>query len=211
MSTSPYPDFPHEAFTKQDSGDDLAFYAPPRLVTHIDEGATAALTQLYRKLLPEGGRLLDLMSSWISHLPSDRSYAEVVGHGMNVVELEANPRLTGSFVQNLNQDPLLPLGDHTFDAALCCVGVQYLQQPLVVFAEALRVLTPGSRCIVSFSNRCFPTKAVAIWRSLDMRGHAALVRLYLERAGFTDVSAQLLTDGTAGDPLVAITGHAPQL
>ena len=210
MNEPPFPDFPREAFAKQDTGDDLAFYAPPRLVTHIDEGATAALTQLYRQLLPEGGRLLDLMSSWVSHLPSDRIYAEVVGHGMNAVELEANPRLTRWFVQNLNQDPLLPLGDHALDAALCCVGVQYLQQPLVVFAEVRRVLTPGSPYIVSFSNRCFPTKAVAIWRSLDLRGHAALVRLYLERAGFTDVSAQLLADGTAGDPLVAMIGHAPQ-
>lgn len=210
MSDAPFPELPPEAFAKQDTGDDLSFYAPPRLVTHIDEGATAALTQAYRTLLPEGGRLLDLMSSWVSHLPSDRNYAEVVGHGMNAVELEANPRLTWSFVQNLNQKPLLPLADHAFDAALCCMGVQYLQQPLVVFAEVRRLLMPGSPYIVSYSNRCFPTKAVAIWRSLDIRGQAALVKVYLERAGFTDVSAQLLSDGTAGDPLVAVIGHAPQ-
>ena len=116
------------------------------------------------------------MSSWISHLPSDRIYTEVVGHGMNAVELGANPRLTRRFVQNLNEDPLLPLGDHAFDAAQCCVGVKYLQQPPVVFAEVRRALTPSSPCTVSFSNRCFPTKAVAIWRSLDMRGHAAQTR-----------------------------------
>jgi len=133
----------------------------------------------------------------------------VVGHGMNAVELEANPRLTRWFVQNLNQTPVLPIRDRTFDAAVCCVGVQYLQQPLVVFAEVRRVLMPAAPFIVSFSNRCFPTKAVAIWQSLDRRGHAALVRLYLERAGFTEIGAQLLTDGTACDPLVAVTGRAP--
>lgn len=90
MSDPSFPDFPPEAFAKQDMGDDLAFYAPPRLVTHIDAGATAALTQFYRTLLPTGGRLLDLMSSWVSHLPEDHEYAEVVGHGMNAAELEAN-------------------------------------------------------------------------------------------------------------------------
>jgi hypothetical protein len=209
MSDPSFPALPPEAFAKQDTGDDLAFYAPPRLVMHIDEGAVAALTQLYRKLLPAGGRLLDLMSSWVSHLPDDRNYAEVVGHGMNATELEANPRLARWFVQNLNQDPVLPLGDEMFDAAMACVGVQYLQQPLAVFAEVRRVLTPGAPFIVSFSDRCFPTKAVAIWRALDTGGQAALVKVYLERAGFTNIGASLLADGIAGDPLVAVIGVTP--
>ena len=210
MNTAAFPELPPEAFAKQDTGDDLAFYAPPRLVTHIDEGAVAALTQLYRKQLPAGGRVLDLMSSWVSHLPDDREYAEIVGHGMNAVELEANPRLTRWFVQNLNQDPVIPLDDQAFDAAMACVGVQYLQQPLAVFAEVLRVLAPGAPFIVSFSNRCFPTKAVAVWRALDTGGQAALVKLYLERAGFTNISANLLTDGVVGDPLVAVIGFTPR-
>lgn len=210
MSSAPFPEFPPEAFAKQDTGDDLAFYAPPRLVTHIDESAVAALEGFYRRLLPDGGRLLDLMSSWVSHLPSDRAYAEVVGHGMNAVELDANPRLTRWFVQNLNDNPVLPLGDRACDAAMACVGVQYLQQPLAVFAEVRRVLVPGAPFIVSFSNRCFPTKAVAIWRALDIGGHAALVKLYLERAGFTGVTAHSLADGTVSDPLVAVVGLAPQ-
>lgn len=210
MKDHAFPELPPEAFAKQDTGDDLAFYAPPRLVRHIDEGAVAALTQLYRTRLPAGGRLLDLMSSWVSHLPDDLEYAEVVGHGMNAVELEANPRLTRWFVQNLNQDPVLQLGDQAFDAAMACVGVQYLQQPLTVFAEVRRVLAPGAPFIVSFSNRCFPTKAVAIWRALDTSGQAALVKLYLERAGFTNISADLLSDGVTGDPLVAVIGLAPQ-
>lgn len=208
MSDTLFPEFPPEAFSKEDTGDDIAFYAPPRLVTHIDDNAVAALESFYRRLLPDGGRLLDLMSSWVSHLPGDRNYTEVVGHGMNATELEANPRLSRWFVQNLNHDPVLGLGDQTFDAAMACVGVQYLQQPLAVFAEVRRVLAPGAPFIVSFSNRCFPTKAVAIWRALDTSGHAALIKLYLERTGFTGVSATMLTDGTAGDPLVAVVGRA---
>lgn len=211
MTAAPFPDFPPEAFAKQDNGDDLTFYAPPRLVTHIDEAAVAALESFYRRMLPQGGRLLDLMSSWVSHLPADHAYAEVIGHGMNAAELDANPRLTRSFVQNLNQNPQLPLEARMFDAAMACVGVQYLQQPLAVFAEVRRVLVPGAPFIVSFSNRCFPSKAVAIWRALDRAGHTALVKLYLERAGFTDVCAYPLMDGTVSDPLVAVVGHAPPL
>ena len=208
MTHDPLPELPAGAFAKQDMGDDLAFYAPPRLVTHIDEGAVAALTARYRDLIPAGARVLDLMSSWVSHLPADRSYAGVVGHGMNAAELAANPRLDHRFVQDLNRDPVLPLEDGSFDAALCCVGAQYLQQPVAVFAEVRRVLTPGGPFVVSFSNRCFPTKAVAIWRSLDTGGHAALIRLYLERAGFGQVTAEVLADGRASDPLIAVVGLA---
>jgi len=208
MTDEPFPELPPDAFAKQDTGDDLAFYAPPRLVTHIDETATAALTDFYRTTLPNGGRMLDLMSSWVSHLPDDHTYAAVVGHGMNAEELGANMRLSRSFVQDLNQDPTLPLDDRSHDAALCCVGVQYLQRPSEVFADVRRVLVAGAPFVVSFSNRCFPTKAVAIWRALDTKGHAALVELYLERAGFADVKVDLLADGRTSDPLVAVTGRA---
>ena len=207
MIDAPLPELPPGAFAKQDTGDDLAFYAPPRLVTHLDESAVAALTGHYRTLLPDGGRVLDLMSSWVSHLPPDRAYA-VVGHGMNAEELAANPRLDRWFVQNLNRDAALPLADRSFGAALCCVGVQYLQQPLAVFAEVRRVLTPGAPFIVSFSNRCFPTKAIAIWRALGSDGHAALVRLYLERTGFAPITVEILANGPGSDPLIAVTGRA---
>lgn len=202
------PELPPDAFDRIDEGDDGAFYAPPRLVTHIDDAAIAALTECYRGLLPEGGAVLDLMSSWVSHLPPETSLGECVGHGMNAEELAANPRLTRWFVQDLNRDPALPLEDAHFDAALCCVSVQYLQRPVEVFAEVRRVLRPGAPFVVSFSNRCFWTKAVAIWRSLDIPRQAGLVGLYAERAGFASVEAKLLADGRSGDPLVAVIARA---
>ena len=208
MDGDELPELPARAFAKLDDGDDLAFYGAPRLVTHIDEAAVEALTGLYRALLPAGGRVLDLMSSWVSHLPEDRAYAEVVGHGMNAMELAANPRLTRFFVQDFNRQPVLPLGDAGFDAALCCVGVQYLQRPVTVFRDVRRVLTKTAPFVVTFSNRCFPTKAVMIWRSFDMRQQATLVRLYLERAGFEDILVEVLKDGRESDPLIAVTGRA---
>ena len=201
------PELPPGAFLKDDGGDDSDFYAPARLVTHIDEPATRALTAYYRATLPGGGVLLDLMSSWVSHRPPELAFTEVIGQGMNAEELRTNPRLSRSFVQDLNRNPILPLEADSCYAALCCVGVQYLQRPLEVFAEILRVLRPGAPFIVSFSNRCFPTKAVAIWRSLDAIGHATLVQLYLQRTGFRDISTEVLRDGSENDPLIAITGR----
>ena len=201
-------DLPPQAFTKQDEGDDLAFYAPPRLVAHIDDSAIAALTSFYRHRLPTGARLLDMMSSCVSHLPDDRSYAHVVGHGMNVEELLANPRLDQWFVQDINVRPTMALADQAFNAVLCCVGVQYLQRPFEVFAEVRRTLVPDGPFIVSYSNRCFPTKAVAIWRTLSMKDQASLISNYMNRSGFHDVEAHVLADGSSSDPLVIVIGLA---
>src|SRR5580692_13033697 len=131
---------PQGAFAKIDAEEDELFYEPPRLVCHIDEGAIAALTEFYRVALPAGGVLLDLMSSWVSHLPPEIDYAEVIGHGMNATELAANPRLTRWLVQNLNRDTTLPLADTSVDAAMVCVSIQYLQRPVEVLREAVRVL-----------------------------------------------------------------------
>src|SRR5579871_1515704 len=121
------PAFPRGAFRKMDSEDDAAFYAAPRFVTHIDDIAIAALTQFYRERLPAGGRILDLMSSWVSHLPPEIVFDAVIGHGMNAEELAANPRLSRFFVQNLNRDSNLPLQDAVLDAITICVSIQYLE------------------------------------------------------------------------------------
>jgi SAM-dependent methyltransferase len=142
-------DFPPDAFHKADITDDALFYAPPRLVTPIDERATEALTAFYREILPSGGVFLDLMSSRVSHLPEEMETAGVIGHGMNARELDANPRLTRRFVKDLNQSSVLPIKDASLDAALCCVGVQYLLRPVEVFREVARTLRPRSPFIVS--------------------------------------------------------------
>ena len=199
---------PAWAFEKEDAGDDGEFYAFARLVTHIDEGAIAALTAFYREQLPPGGAVLDLMSSWVSHLPDDIAYAEVIGHGMNAEELAANPRLTRWFVQDLNREPALPLRPSSLDGAMICVAIQYLQRPVETLSSVQSVLKPGAPLIVSFSNRFFPTKAVAVWRALDDGGHAALVAAYLEAAGFAHVTPHLLADGRTSDPLIAVVGRA---
>ena len=199
---------PRGALTRLDDEDDEVFYEPPRLVCHIDEGAIAALTGFYRDVLPPGGVLIDLMSSWVSHLPPEIEYAEVIGLGMNTAELAANPRLNRWFIQNLNRETSLPLGDASLDAAMICVSIQYLQQPLAVLREIARALRPGAPLVVSFSNRCFWTKAVAIWRSLDDEGHAHLVERYLRGAGFPRIETHRLAEWVedVSDPMFAVIG-----
>ncbi len=197
---------PARAFDKQDPAPDPAFYAQPRFVTHIDDEAIAAVTQLYRTTLPPGGAILDLMSSWVSHLPEDVTYASVVGHGMNAAELGANPRLQRWFVQDLNAEPTLPLEAESFDAACLCVSVQYLQRPVEVFREAARVVRPGAPFVVSFSNRCFPTKAIKLWQALRGPEQQALVAAYMQAAGFARIAGHSHLP-KRGDPLWAVVGH----
>ena len=201
------PELPRQAFDKRDRSPDPVFYAEPRLVTHIDAGAIAAVTALYRQELPPGGTILDLMSSWISHLPEEIAFAGVTGHGMNATELAANGRLTARFVRDLNAEPVLPLEDASFDGACLCVSVQYLQRPVAVFAEVRRVLRAGAPFVVTFSNRCFPTKAVAIWQALEGHEQQELVALYMQRAGFPTLEASEIVPET-GDPLWAVIGRA---
>ncbi|MGI4864000.1 MAG: methyltransferase domain-containing protein [Janthinobacterium lividum] len=200
-------DLPPQAFTRRDEAPDQEFYRFERLVTHIDAAAVAAVTQLYRQFLPAGGAVLDLMSSWVSHLPAEMQYSRVAGLGMNARELAQNPRLTDRLVQNLNEQPHLPYADAEFDGAGICVSVQYLTRPAEVFAELARVLRPGAPLVVTFSNRCFPNKAVYAWQALDDRGHVALVQQYFAAGGFepTEVFAH---QPKYGDPLFGIVGRA---
>jgi SAM-dependent methyltransferase len=148
------PDLPAEAFRRYDETPDEEFYAVPRLVTHIDDGAIRAVTQLYRELFPPGGGILDLMSSWVSHLPPEIEYERVVGLGMNEEELRRNPRLDSYVVQNLNADPRLPFPNGEFDGCGICVSIDYLTRPVEVLREVGRVLKPGAPVVITFSNGC---------------------------------------------------------
>jgi SAM-dependent methyltransferase len=202
------PGLPAAAFRKADTAPDAEFYAYPRFVNHIDEGAIAAVTAIYRAVLPADGEILDLMSSWVSHLPADLIYRSVTGLGMNAEELAANPCLTSRVVQDLNAAPRLPFADNSFDGAGICVSVQYLERPVDVFREVHRVLRPGAPFVISFSNRCFPTKAVAIWQMLSGAQQQQLVGAYMKAAGFETLGNRAAVP-PYGDPLWAVIGYRP--
>ncbi len=203
------PGIPAGAFRRSDESPDEEFYSTPRLVTHIDDRAIAAVTQLYRELFPASGIILDLMSSWVSHLPSEVEYGRVVGLGMNEEELRRNPRLDEQAVQNLNRNPMLPFENAEFDGVGICVSVDYLTDPVTVLREVGRVLKVGSTAVITFSNRCFPDKAVAIWHQLDDQGHKRLVEEFLREAGnFQNIrSLNRSPRRLFSDPLYAVIGE----
>ena len=200
------PLFPDWFFDRADPGPDAAFYGPPRLVTHIDEGAIAAVGDLYAELSVEG-EVLDLMSSWVSHFRAPPR--RLVGLGMNATELAANPVLAEHVVHDLNVDPALPFPDASFDDVTCCVSVDYLVRPVEVFGEVARVLRPGGRFVVTFSNRCFPTKAIRGWLATDDRGHLQIVAAYFAAAAdrFRDLRGERRPTPPGGDPLYAVWAH----
>lgn len=174
--------YPPELFRRQDESDDRLFYSEPRLVVHIDYEAIGAISAYFGEVLPRDGVILDLMSSWRSHMPPDLQISRLIGLGLNAVELEENPQLDARIVHDLNANPALPLKDCSIDAAVVTVSIQYMIKPVEVFGEVNRVLKPGADFHVIYSNRMFPTKAVAIWQSLDDRRRAQLIASYFQNS-----------------------------
>ena len=196
------PPYPPGFFDRMDDADDATFYAPERLVTHIDDAAIAAVGDLYAEL-GIAGRVLDLMGSWVSHFVEPPEHLTVLG--MNPRELEANPMAMELVRHDLNQNPTLPFADTTFDDAVCCVSVDYLTRPIEVFTEVARILRPGGRFVVTWSNRCFPTKAIRGWLTAGADDRVHIVRSYFERSHrFGDVVTDRRVDPSRfGDPLDA--------
>lgn len=202
--------YPAELFRRQDESDDRLFYAEPRLVTHIDDYAIEAIRAYLREALPPNGIALDLMSSWRSHLPYDMPLERVIGLGLNAVELDENPQLTDRVAHDLNAEPRLPLETDSVDAAIVTVSIQYIVKPIAVFREVNRILRTGAAFHVIYSNRMFPTKAVAIWQSLDDRMRAQLIGSYFANSGgwtapkAMDISPNM---GFYTDPVYVVTAN----
>ena len=202
--------YPAEFFKRQDETDDALFYREPRLLVHIDEAAVEAVGEYLRQALPENAAILDLMSSWRSHLPDGFSWKALVGLGLNEIELAENPQLDERIIHDINNVPSLPFEDERFDAAVVTVSVQYIRSPLEVFSEVRRVLKPGAAFHVIYSNRMFPTKAVSIWQNLDDRRRAELIFSYFMKSGGWSppkaVDASPESD-TYTDPVFVVYSH----
>lgn len=178
--------FSDKPFVRRDEKPDRRFYDNPRLVHHLDKTARDMVADIYRRFLEDGMQVLDLMSSWTSHLPLGFKPAKLSGLGMNRTELEQNPQLSDIHVHDLNEDPKLPYKENTFDLAICSVSVEYLIQPVAVFTAVARALKPGGKFVVTFSNRWFPPKVVHIWENIHEFERVGLVMEYFLRSGAFD-------------------------
>jgi SAM-dependent methyltransferase len=201
---------PPEFRRRMDESDDELFYEYPRFVVHIDEPAIADVGEIYARLLPKNGEILDLMSSWRSHLPQALEPKQVVGVGLNRAEMADNPALTEIVLHNVNRNPQLPFEDASFDGAVMTVSVQYLTRPIEIFAEVGRVLRPQRPFIVTFSNRMFPTKAISLWQMASEQQRPQIVTNYFleserfERIEMIDHSRR---PGVPSDPIWAVAGY----
>jgi len=198
--------FPPGFFDRADPAPDREFYAFPRLVTHIDDGAIAAVGDLYDELQLTGS-VLDLMGSWVSHFHRAPDHLTVLG--MNPQELAANPQAAATVVHDLNADPRLPFGNESFDAAVCCVSVDYLTHPVEAFTDVARVLRPGALFVITFSNRLFPSKAIRGWLESTDEEHCEIVADYFRLSGGWDepISERRSPRFQFGDPLFAVWAH----
>jgi len=208
-----------DSFAREDETPDAAFYAEPRKLIQVDAVCARRIQALYRTVLPEGARVLDLMAGWRSHLPD--TVQSAVGLGMNAEELADNPQLAERIVHDLNADPKLPFADASFDAVVCTVSFEYLTQPEKIVSEARRVLKPGGMFVVTLSNRNFPPKVIKLWMQLHPMERMGWIGMLIKNAGFRQVETYLerglkrphddrYADRlTESDPLFATWGVAP--
>ena len=209
MTNKLTPELPAQFFQRQDEANDALFYVEPRFTTHIDDSTIENLTEYYRETLKPEDRILDLMSSWISHLPNECRYQQVSGLGMNEAELAKNERLDDYVVHNLNNNPTLPYEDDSFDVVTIVVSIQYLIHPFEVFEEIARVLAPGGSCIVAMSHRLFPTKAIYAFQTLPPEDKCRMVAAYMKNTGKLTETESIDRSPPIGDPLWLVKGTDP--
>ncbi len=213
--------FQLDGFARQDEAGDAGFYQQPRFTHHLDAACRREISGLYHRFLAPGLRVLDLMSSWVSHLPEMPFATHLAGLGMNRDELAANSRLDERVVKDLNERAELPWAGGVFDLVICTASIEYLLRPREVMAEARRVLKPGGTCVVTFSDRWFPTKAIRVWSELHPFERLGMVTTLMRGAGFVDLETETLrgmkrpeddkyVDQRAfADPLFAAWGRVP--
>jgi SAM-dependent methyltransferase len=200
--------YSNEPFVRLDSRADSAFYTMTRLLPHIDRIASTQLANIYQRFLQPGMQVLDLMSSWQSHLPEAVTDLAVTGVGMNQEELQRNPRLNQHVIHDLNTQTELPIEADQFDIAICSLSVEYLIRPIDVFKEVARVLKPGAPFVVSFSERWFPPKVIAVWQEMHPFERMGLVLDYFQKS---ERFSQLGTESLRGLPRPADDKYAAEL
>jgi len=193
-------------FQRVDESKDTLFYETPRLVIHVDINASNTLADYFKEHLPKNGIILDLMSSFSSHLPNCSKFSLVCGLGLNEIELKKNPQLTTYLINDVNSTAILPFKENVFDSCVISFSIQYLTKPVSLIADIGRILKPGGFCHIAFSNRVFPSKAVAIWQAASDLERADLITRYFVHSKVFDTPRieQLIRLDDGYDPLYVV-------
>lgn len=194
-------------FARNNELDDELFYREPRLIKHLDTTAIEQVKNVYSRLLHPGDHILDLMSSFVSHIPESLASFHASGLGMNTEELQANPQLKDHVVQNLNTSPTLPYKDNQFDAVICTASVEYLIQPIEIFKEVARVSKNEGVVVITFSDRWFPGKEIKPWSEMHPFERMGLVLDFFRKSGCYD---HLQTKSVRGLPRPLDDPHIQQ-
>ena len=143
------------------------------------------------------------MSSWISHFRTPPASLTVLG--MNAAELARNPMATASRRPRPQRRPAPAVRRrHVRRRDVLRVGRLPRAARSRCSPTSARVLRPGGLFVCTFSNRCFPTKAIKGWLANDDMGRLAIVRAYFEASGaFAEPTLAHCNPGAPGDPLYA--------
>ena len=200
--------FPPGFFDRYDEQPDGVFYEPLRLVTHIDDGAIAAVGELYDRARADRRRARPDVVVGLP-LPAAAGVADGARHERR--RAGPQPDGDGGRRPRPQRRPAPAVRRRARSTpSTCCVSVDYLVRPVEVFADVARVLRPGGLFVCTFSNRCFPTKAIRGWLANDdMRPAGHRARL-LRGVGRRSPRRRWPTATRArpGDPLYAVWAHA---
>jgi hypothetical protein len=171
-------------FERLDEGEDSDFFSSPSLTPFWDNTALGEVSKLYDELVPDGAHVLDLMAGVHSPLQeSNVSPVHITCAGLNPVELNHNPICDDRLELNVNTLESLPFDDESFNVVLIHAAIEYVTQPELLFSQISRVLKPGGRIIVSFSNRSVNEKAIRLWNDVHEFERPGIVLSYLRKSG----------------------------
>ncbi|MBF0478323.1 MAG: hypothetical protein HQL26_02470 [Candidatus Omnitrophica bacterium] len=160
------------------------FVSHSQIHSYLGEDFDRIVAENYSKYIPQGGRVLDLMSGYHTHIGENLNLNQAAGVGLNAYEMYANPKLTSFNLQDLNTNPKFPSDwNEHFDAVIMTSGIAYLTSPQDVFRSAAKTLKPGGVFMLAFDRHFLVPEAMPLWETFSNEERLAFVLKKLELAG----------------------------
>lgn len=170
-------------FLRKIEDDDAVFYDAVDSKPPVDQVAIEQLKLFFAHQLKDNTKILDLMAAPDSYLPEQFTLLDVTGLGVKESDMQQNPVLNHRVVHDLNRSPKLPFEDHEFDTIICSFAIEYMTKPQKVFLELSRILKPGGKVIISFSEHFYQKKVIALWEDVHPFERMGVVLEYFRQSG----------------------------